>query len=45
MNIGFISADGFSLVRTGAMVRRYFYVLRSSVSRTLDIVYSPSCKC
>jgi len=33
--------NGFSLGRVGAMVRRYVYLLRSSVPRILDLVYWP----
>ena len=31
----------FSLGRVGAMLRRYFYLLRSSVPRILDLIYWP----
>lgn len=31
----------FSFTRVGAMLRRYFYLLRSSVPRLLDLVYWP----
>lgn len=32
---------GFSLARVGAMVRRYLYLLSSSVPRILDLIYWP----
>jgi ABC-2 type transport system permease protein len=35
----------FSLGRVGAMLRRYFYLLRSSVPRILDLIYWPWCRC
>jgi ABC-2 type transport system permease protein len=34
-------AIGFSLDRVGAMLRRYVYLLRSSVPRILDLIYWP----
>jgi ABC-2 type transport system permease protein len=33
---------GFSLLRVGAMVRRYWYLLRSSWPRVLDLIYWPT---
>ena len=35
-------ADGFSLRRIGAMVERYWYLLRSSWPRLLELVYWPA---
>jgi ABC-2 type transport system permease protein len=32
----------FSLRRVGAMVRRYWYLLRSSWPRILDLIYWPT---
>lgn len=34
-------SDGFSFGRVSAMLRRYLYLLRSSVPRILDLVYWP----
>jgi ABC-2 type transport system permease protein len=36
------SANDFSLNRVGAMVRRYWYLLRSSWPRILDLIYWPT---
>jgi ABC-2 type transport system permease protein len=36
------SAPEFSLFRVGAMVRRYWYLLRSSWPRVLDLIYWPT---
>jgi ABC-2 type transport system permease protein len=37
-----VSSPGFSLRRITAMVRRYWYLLRSSVPRLLELVYWPA---
>ena len=37
-----MSADGFSLTRVAAMMRRYLYLLRSSWPRLLELVYWPT---
>jgi ABC-2 type transport system permease protein len=36
------TAPGFSFSRVGAMVRRYWYLLRSSWPRLLDLIYWPT---
>jgi ABC-2 type transport system permease protein len=36
-----LDAPGFSPSRVGAMLRRYLYLLRSSVPRILDLIYWP----
>ena len=37
-----LAPSSFSLFRVGAMVRRYWYLLRSSWPRILDLVYWPT---
>jgi ABC-2 type transport system permease protein len=42
VNIGFADAAGFSPRRVGAMVLRYWYLLRSSWPRMLELIYWPA---